>query len=112
MLLEQLLSAAAMPGMSVLGRLPIVDITHIAEDSRRVEPGGLFVAVRGRSSDGHRYISAALERGAVAVAGANEERPAGLPDEVPYIQVPDDREAVALFSAAFFDFPSRKLQVI
>src|SRR5438552_1927162 len=89
-----------------------LDITYIAEDSRRIEPGGLFVAVRGRTSDGHRFIPDALERGAVAVAGARQERPEGLPSDVPYLYVPDDRRAVALLSAAFFDFPSRKLQVI
>ncbi|MFL5732794.1 MAG: UDP-N-acetylmuramoyl-L-alanyl-D-glutamate--2,6-diaminopimelate ligase [Chloroflexia bacterium] len=112
MQLQTLLSAAAIPGATILGEPVQLDITHIAEDSRRVEPGGLFVAIAGRASDGHRYIPAALERRAVAVAGSRSERPEGLPPAVPYVHVPDDRAAVALLSAAFFDFPSRKLQVI
>jgi UDP-N-acetylmuramoyl-L-alanyl-D-glutamate--2,6-diaminopimelate ligase len=112
MKLVQLIANSSISEARLLGDPAGVDITHIAEDSRRVERGGLFVAVQGRSSDGHRYIEGALERGAVAVAGAREERPTGLPDAVPYVHVPDDRGAVALLSAAFFGFPSRRLQVI
>src|SRR5436190_12779013 len=109
--LQELLVLASMPEVLVQG-MGEPDITNIAEDSRRVEPGCLFVAVRGRSHDGHAFIPQALERGAVAVAGERMELPDGLPADVPYVHVPDDRQAVALFSAAFFDFPSRKLQVI
>src|SRR5439155_12707354 len=47
-----------------------------------------------------------------AVPGESDERPAGLPDSVPYVHVSDERLAVAVFSAAFFGFPSRELQVI
>src|SRR5690242_18629204 len=109
--LIELLAASSMDGVRILGgNADQVDINHIAEDSRRMEPGCLFVAVVGRTSDGHRFVSQALHNGAVAVAGNREERPEGLPGEVPYVYVPDARTAVALFSAAFFDFPSRKLQ--
>jgi UDP-N-acetylmuramoyl-L-alanyl-D-glutamate--2,6-diaminopimelate ligase len=110
--LSKLLSAASLDGAATLGEALEVDITHIAEDSRRVEAGSIFVAVRGKTADGHRFIPQALAAGAVAVAGSREERPDGLPDGVPYVHVPDDRRAVALLSAAFFDFPSRKLQVV
>src|SRR5690348_6459797 len=102
MKLAELISVASMQGAEVLGEAADVDIKHIAEDSRRVEPGCLFVGVKGRVADGHRFIPQALELGAVAVAGAREERPEGLPEGVPYVRVPDDRRAVALFSAAFF----------
>ncbi len=112
--LTQLLSSATIPDTRILGDggARQVEITQIAEDSRRVEPGGLFVAVRGKTSDGHHFIPQALAAGAVAVAGTREKRPAELPENMPYVRVPDDRKAVALLSAAFFDFPSRKLQVI
>lgn len=96
----------------MLGVAPDADIRHIAEDSRRVEPGSLFVAVKGSAHDGHKFISQALENGAVAVAGSRQERPADLPGDVPYVYVPDDRAAVAQLSAAYFGYPSRKLQVI
>lgn len=112
--LTQLLSRAIIPNTKILDGSEIgqVDIVHIAEDSRRVEPGSLFVAVHGKTTDGHRFIPQALAQGAVAVAGTREERPDELPSDVPYVHVPDDRTAVAILSAAFFDFPSRKLQVI
>ncbi|HKP54923.1 MAG TPA: UDP-N-acetylmuramoyl-L-alanyl-D-glutamate--2,6-diaminopimelate ligase [Chloroflexia bacterium] len=109
--LQRLLDDAAIDGITVSGNEQ-VDITHIAEDSRRVEPGSLFVAVMGSVHDGHRFIPQALERGAVAVAGSHDERPAELPEGIPYVHVPNDREAVARFSAAYFGYPSRKLQVI
>jgi len=110
--LHSLIRDADIAGAKILGEIEQIDITHIAEDSRRVEQGGLFVAVLGSAHDGHGFIPDALERGAVAVAGAREARPAGLPDSVPYVHVPDDRKSVAQLSAAFFGFPSRKLQVI
>ncbi len=114
--LDKLISNAAIPDTQILDTqilgAPQPNITYIAEDSRRVEPGSLFVAVRGKTSDGHNFIPQALAQGAVAVAGTRKERPDVLPENVPYICVPDDRQAVALLSAAFFDFPSRKLQVI
>jgi UDP-N-acetylmuramoyl-L-alanyl-D-glutamate--2,6-diaminopimelate ligase len=89
-------------------------ITAIAEDSRRVSAGTIFVAHHGRGSDGHRYVEAALEAGAVAVAGELpiEELPMPMPPQVPYWQVEDGRMAFALLSAAFFDFPSRKMVIV
>ena len=113
MKLERLLSIASIEGAAIAGgEGEQVEIKHIAEDSRRVEPGSLFVAVVGKSADGHRFIPQAIAAGAVAVAGSRTERPAGLPGGVPYVYVPDDRKAVALLSAAFFDFPSHRLQVV
>ena len=43
------------------------EVSDIVHDSRKVKPGSLFVAVRGFNSDGHRFISQAVEQGAVAV---------------------------------------------
>src|SRR3989442_14927029 len=110
--LRQLLTSANIPDAYILGDNPEVEIAHIAENSRVSQPGASFVAVRGSVHDGHKFIGDALERGAVAVAGVRDERPEGLPEGVPYVQVPDDRRAVALLSAVFFGYPSRKLQVV
>lgn len=87
------------------------DITApVAEDSRHVEPGGIFVARSGGSFDGHTYIGSAVERGAAAVIG---HKPAGeVSCPVPYIQVAEPGQALAWLSAAFEGFPSRKLTVI
>lgn len=113
MKLEQLLADSGIEGARVLGEASgDAGITHICENSRLAQPGGLFVAVRGSVHDGHKFIPDALGRGAVAVAGESEERPEDLPDEIPYVHVPDDRLAVAQLSAALFDFPSRKLKIV
>ncbi len=97
-----------------LGDLGAITLTGVAEDSRRAQPGTLFLARAGRGSDGRRFIADALAAGAVAVVGEwpLAELPITLPPHVPYWQAPDGREAFALLSAAFFDFPSRKLTII
>jgi UDP-N-acetylmuramoyl-L-alanyl-D-glutamate--2,6-diaminopimelate ligase len=113
--LKQLFTDAGIEGAEIIDEKhgqPGIEITHIAENSRLVVPGSLFVAIKGSRADGHDFIPDALQKGAVAVAGEREQRPAGLPPEVPYVHVPDDRAAVARLSAAFFGWPSRRLQVI
>lgn len=85
-----------------------VDIAGIVSDSRLVQPGYIFVALAGGTTDGHLYIPAALERGAVAVVGMH---PLGHL-EVPYLQVEDSRMALPRLAAAFHGFPGRKLTVI
>lgn len=89
-------------------------ITSIVEDSRRVQPGSIFVAHHGRWTDGHRYIAAALESGAVAVAGELERSEVGAlaGSAVPYWRVENGRRTFALLSAAFYDFPSRRMIVV
>jgi len=90
-----------------LHRLEIA-VGGMAIDSRQVKPGDVFFALVGGNIDGHRFIPQAIQGGAVAVVG---EKPySDL--AVPYIQVPDSRQALAHFSAAYFGFPSRKLTVI
>lgn len=82
----------------------------VAEDDRLVQPGGVFVARRGASFDGHDRIPAALAAGAAAVVG---ERPPGLvPAGIGYAQVPDAQMALGPLAAAWEGYPSRKLFVI
>ncbi|MEW5868682.1 MAG: UDP-N-acetylmuramoyl-L-alanyl-D-glutamate--2,6-diaminopimelate ligase [Chloroflexota bacterium] len=83
-------------------------VNAVVMDSRRVQPGSLFVAISGGKSDGHGYIPDAIRRGASAVVGTQPVP--GL--AVPYVQVPDGRLALAYLCAAFRDFPARKLLVI
>jgi UDP-N-acetylmuramoyl-L-alanyl-D-glutamate--2,6-diaminopimelate ligase len=103
-----------------------VEINSIQFDSRKVTPGDLFVAVRGTASDGHDFISMAIEKGAVAIVC--EEIPDNqieVPDSVfptltigladtqhAFIQVEDSADALALLASAWFDFPSRKLTLV
>jgi len=107
---------SALPQYRLVGN-PDVEITGIAFDSRRVQPGTLFVAYRGVNVDGHGFVGAALKNGAVAVVGerdVSEIRDLLLPTELtaPYMTVPDGREALAWLSAAWHDFPARQLTVI
>ncbi len=84
------------------------EVKAIHADSRQVQAGGVFVAIPGSTTDGHRYIPEAVQRGALAVVGS---QPLGnLP--VPYLRVEDPRRALAYLTAALHDFPSRKLTLI
>ncbi len=107
MRLSALLSA--LPG-AVVPSLPDVEATGIANNSRLLLPGELFVAVPGRHLDGHRYAADAAARGACAVVG---ELPGlALPGKVPYVRVPDSRAALSALAAAYFSHPARKLRVV
>jgi len=86
-----------------------VEITGLAQDSRQVKPGDLFVAVKGLTADGHDFIPHAIQRGAVAVV-VERETPEFPP--VPLVLVPDSRQALARLAAVFHDYPARKLRVI
>lgn len=83
------------------------EITGICYDSRLVKPGDLFVAVKGLTVDGHRFIPKAMELGAAAVLC--QDVPAG---EVPYVQVADCRYGLALCSRSFFGNPAAEMTVI
>ena len=85
-----------------------VAITGIAYDSRRVEPGDLFVAVEGLQSDGHGFVPDAVAKGAVAVA---IERPADVPAGTPVLRMRSTRIGLAELAAEFYGRPSRRLKV-
>ena len=106
--LRDQLSTPSPVGDMYLTDLPMSNLTGIAFDSRHVRPGDVFVAVRGASTDGHRYIPDAIARGALAVVGEAQVDPL----IVPYFQVNDSRLALAMISAAFFGYPSRKMTVV
>ena len=87
------------------------EVADISHDSRTVQPGSLFVAVRGFLSDGHRFIAQAVERGAMAVVaevGDDAASRAGIPQ----IIVVDSRKALALLAGNFFGHPSSRLSLI
>jgi UDP-N-acetylmuramoyl-L-alanyl-D-glutamate--2,6-diaminopimelate ligase len=82
----------------------------VVEDDRLCKPGGVFVARKGASLDGHDRIQAAVAAGAAAVIG---ERPPGqIAVKVPYAQVPNAQMALGYLAAAWEGHPSRKLFVI
>lgn len=79
------------------------------ESDADVQPGGVFIARHGRSSDGHAYIANAIARGAAAIIGEREDI---QPLPVPYVVVRDAQAATGWLAASFFDFPSRKLKLV
>ena len=87
-----------------------IAITSLTADSRKVESGTLFVAVRGVNVDGHTFIDAAVGKGAVAVVC--EQMPAMTSTEVTYIVVPSSAMALGYLASQWWDNPSRKLNLV
>ncbi|RJX32703.1 MAG: UDP-N-acetylmuramoyl-L-alanyl-D-glutamate--2,6-diaminopimelate ligase [Desulfarculus sp.] len=91
----------------VRGQLPAAEVSGLAYDSRRVRPGMLFAALKGERADGHDFVAAAAQAGALA---ALVERP--LEVELPQVLVADARRSLALAAARFFGQPSRRLSLV
>ncbi len=89
-----------------------VEITGIVSDSRNVKAGFCFVAIRGFKEDGYRYIRDALKRGAAAILTESAPSELELETAVAWVQVKNDRLALSKISAAFYDYPSERLNVI
>lgn len=87
-----------------------VDIKGVNIDSRRIENGHLFVAMRGTQVDGHQFIAKAEAQGAVAVLC--EDVPAEQKTGVTYVQVESTEEAVGPVATLFYGDPSRKLKLV
>jgi UDP-N-acetylmuramoyl-L-alanyl-D-glutamate--2,6-diaminopimelate ligase len=84
-------------------------VSGIAYDSRVVNRGDVFVALKGQHADGVAFARQALDRGAVAVVS---EQPAPADVRVPWAIVQDARLALALLAAEFFHHPSREMRVV
>ncbi|MGB9905673.1 MAG: Mur ligase family protein, partial [Desulfotomaculales bacterium] len=83
-------------------------VRGIAYDSRKVEPGYVFVAIEGFRTDGHLFTGEALGKGAAALVVS---KPVAVPGEVPLVRVPDTRLALALLAARFYGYPGRRLKL-
>ena len=82
-------------------------ISQLAYDSRQVEAGSVFFAIRGQDQDGHQYIEKAIEKGAIAIVGEED-----LTLEVPYFQVFNTKKALAIVSNVFFGKPSKDISLV
>lgn len=90
--------------------VPPLALLGVRQDSRSVEPGDLFVAIRGEHHDGRRYARRAAERGAAAVLGEGEP-PEGL--TVPWLRATEDpRFLVGPISAAIYGHPEEELLTV
>ena len=103
MKLEELLRGVAVESSTAPGGL---DIGEVRYDSRAVQPGDLFVAIRGFATDGHQYIGKALAQGAAAIVC--EEAPAGAPAVV----VKNARQALAEIAANRFGHPADSMVML
>jgi UDP-N-acetylmuramoyl-L-alanyl-D-glutamate--2,6-diaminopimelate ligase len=74
-----------------------------------VQPGAVFVALRGQKADGATFTPQAVARGAMAIV-AETPRPSGV--DIPWLHVPDARLALAQLADRFFDQPSRRMPVV
>ena len=87
-----------------------VEITGVNIDSRRIEKGHLFVAMKGTQVDGHQFISKAIEQGAAAVLC--EDMPESLTTGVTFVQVESTEDAAGKVATLFYGDPSRKLKLV
>lgn len=86
------------------------EITGVNIDSRLIEKGHLFMAVRGTQADGHNYITAAIQKGATAILC--ESMPQDRDEDVTYIQVKDSEDCVGKIATTFYGNPTKRLKLV
>lgn len=94
-----------------------IEITDVNIDSRQIEAGHLFMAMRGTQTDGHAYIPSAIERGAVAILCEELPKQLAIDKNVPsatptYIIVKESEEAVGKLATHFYGDPTEKLELV
>lgn len=92
-----------------VGTLENPKIQSLQFDSRKVEEGALFVAIRGVETDGHLFIDKAIEKGARVILC---EQIKDAQENVLYIRVKDSAEALGQIANRFYDMPSKKLKLV
>lgn len=87
-----------------------VMVNHVHLDSREVKPGDAFVAIKGTATDGHNFISSAIQNGATTIFC--EFYPKGLSTKVTYVTTLDLHKKLGAIASVFYGNPDRKLQLI
>lgn len=87
-----------------------VEITGVNIDSRQIEPGHLFVAMKGTQVDGHKFISKAIALGAKAILC--EDMPDDRTEGITYIKVESTEDSVGKVATIFYGDPSSKLKLV
>lgn len=106
MQLESLLAPVIVK--KVIGSAQGVEILSVTADSRKVQPGTLFIALRGNTVDGHDYIQQSVEKGAVAVVTETQ-----IPTlQVPQIVVKNTRDIIPIIASVFYNNPSQSMKVV
>lgn len=86
------------------------DVTGVNIDSRQVQQGDMFIAMRGTQVDGHQYIASAEEKGAVAIVC--ETMPQQLNPEIAYIQINNAQSVCGQLATTFYGNPTQKLKLV
>ena len=99
-------------GVELRSKAPETDITtlQVTHDSRKVQPGALFVAIPGVATDGALFARDAVSRGAIAVV-SETPAPADWPAGTAWVQVTEARKALAITAANFFERPATALKL-
>ena len=87
-----------------------IDVKSVQIDSRKIEPGSLFIAVKGVGVDGHQFIDKAIAQGAIAVVG--ETLPKKQTAGITYVQTTSSAEAAGIIAHNFYDQPTQKLKFV
>lgn len=87
-----------------------IEVTGIEIDSRQIQPGNVFVAMRGTQTDGHQFISKALELGATGIVC--ETLPETLQEGITYIQYENTEAVVGPLATHFFGDPTQRMKLI
>lgn len=86
-----------------------VEVKNVINDSRKAEDGSLFFCIKGAVSDGHKFAPDVIAKGAKVLV---VQDPVEAPEDVTVVQVEDTRYAMALISAAYFDYPANEMKII
>jgi UDP-N-acetylmuramoyl-L-alanyl-D-glutamate--2,6-diaminopimelate ligase len=89
-----------------------VDVGGVRYDSRRINPGDLFVCIRGFALDGHDFLPTAWAAGAVAALVERIDLPESVLRGGTVVRVSDSRKGLALTASRFYDHPSRRLTLV
>ena len=89
-----------------------IDVNELVYDSRKVQPGDVFVCIKGAVSDGHKYAEDVAQKGATAIIIQDDIEITDCLKEVAIIKTEDTRLALAYMSAAFFGYPAKELFTI
>jgi len=87
-----------------------MSIDKVVFDSRKVEKNDLFVAQKGESVDGHKFISKAIDLGAKVIVC--EKTPSNLKEGIVYVEVENSNAALAIIAANYYNNPSEELKLI
>lgn len=104
----------------ILTDLPIISQVGTTEvpykaiqfDSRKVESGDVFVAIKGLQSDGHQYINQVIQKGAVAVIYSDESALPKEREQTAFVHVENPAEIMGKMAAAHYEHPSKKLKLV